>query len=145
MNKNYLREVVDTIDKAGIDRYIIYMNNGYNINVSESTKVIFDDDREAIHVFRVPANVSPMDPRSIIYETYNYEIVERFMIPTDVNTLLGSIVTDMKLTLTDEITEFIKKAGSQQGLYPAQSNRPQYDEDGKLVNDGQIGHIPSVK
>ncbi|MCM1142275.1 MAG: hypothetical protein NC453_27205 [Muribaculum sp.] len=142
MQKEFVKKMREALAKKDIKRYTIYMNNSYLINVSDALKVIYDDSAEIIHVFRVPANSQPLDPRTILYETFAYETIERFAVATDTITLNG-IIDAIGLKLTDEVTEFLKTAGSQQGLYPAQSNPSEVD--GEPNNYNQMPFVASVK
>lgn len=142
MQKEFVKKMREALATHNINRYTIYMNNSYLINVSDALKVIYDDSAEILHVFRVPSNVQPLDPRTILYETFAYETIERFSVATNTVTL-KELIDTIGLNLTDEVTEFLKTAGSQQGLYPVQSNPSEID--GEQNDYNKMAYIPSVK
>lgn len=143
MDKTFVRRNLDAIKKAGITKYRIYFNNSYYINIGDSEQCIFDDSTETIYCFKTAAGAQPKDPRPICFDVHPYELIERFSVPTDFNGIMN-LVKSYGLTLTDELTQFIKEASSQTGLYPIQST-PTVDEDGNPIQPDQMGYIPSVR
>ena len=140
MQASKLKKVISNIEAAGIDRFTIYYNNSYIIEVnSESTKCIFDDANEMLWYFRVPNSVQPKDPRPLALECLEYDIIERVCVPSDYTHIMKYAELS-GLTLTDEITEWVKKAASQSGLYPVQTLLK--DAEGKSVRPTPT--IPSI-
>ncbi|MCM1215954.1 MAG: hypothetical protein NC548_15715 [Lachnospiraceae bacterium] len=143
MDKTFVRRNLDAIKAAGITSYRIYFNNSYYVNVNEAEQCYFDDAKETVYCFKTAVGAQPKDPRPIALDIHPYELIERFSIPTDYNGIMR-LVKEYGLNLTEDLTQFIKKASSQTGLYPVQST-PTVDEEGNPIQPDQMGFVPSVR
>lgn len=131
MTVKTLRETIDAIEKAGIKKFTIWCNNAYIIEVnSESTKVIFDDDNARFFYIRIPNGITSRNDIPLTIECEEYELVERICAGGSTPTIL-SMFNNLGLTPTDELTQWLKTAGSQSGLCPIQS--PKTDSNGKTI------------
>lgn len=131
MDKDLVRKTVDAIEGAGITRFFVYSEDRTELlDVdSESTKAYFDDGNECVWFIRVSANVQPMDNRPMAFGCLPYEKIVAIAAPADTLSV-KKMAESVGYEFTDELTEWIKVAGSQSGVYPVQSN-PTIDEDGK--------------
>lgn len=135
-----LKKVIGYIEKVGVQRFTIYCNNSYLIEVnSDSTKVIFDDANEMLWYFRVPNMVQPKDFRPIAIECLEYDIIERICVQSTLENV-KSIAQSAGLNLTDDVTKWLKTAASQYGLRPVQDRTSQ----NKSLAEQYNTYIPSI-
>lgn len=135
MTVKSVREMVNAIEKAGIKRYTIWCNNAYIVEVgSDSTRIIYDDANARFFYLRIPNSVSPGNNSPIVIECEEYELIERICVGGQQPKVL-EVFNTLGLKATDDLTQWLKTAGSQSGLYPVQSN-PRYndDDDRKPIN-----------
>ena len=141
MDSIVLQKTVQMLKDNNIERYTIWCNNSYIIEAGrDSTKVVFDDAKELIWIFRIPNNVMPNDTKPIAIEWISYEYVERICVSSDYLTI-KTIAESAQLSLTEDLTKWLKKNCSQTNLYPIQSN-PSYDKDGNPLLRGKM---PTIK
>ena len=133
MTKDLLTSTRAAIEAAGIKKYQLQLNNSYWLNVGYQADCIikWDDDNEVVWFFRVPNTVTPRDTKPLVLEMTKYDTIERFVIPVDYNEAMD-LTSNLGLTLTEDVTQWVKKAASQNGLYPIQSTK-RYDKDGNPV------------
>ena len=140
MDTGKLKKVRGYIEASGVSRYTIYCNNSYIIEVdSDSTKVIFDDANEMLWYFRVPNMVQPKDFRPIAIECIEYATIERICVQSTFENV-KSIANSAGLNLTDDITKWLKTAGSQMGLRPVQDRA----SSNKSLAEQENTYMPSI-
>lgn len=130
MTVKSVRDMVNAITKAGIKRFTIWCNNAYIVDVDgESTKVIFDDANARFFYLRIPNNVSPYNNTPLSIECEEYELIERICANSTQDKIM-EVFNNLGLKQTDDITQWLKTAGSQSGLYLEQTDSR--DEKGNL-------------
>lgn len=149
MDGNKLKKVIGYVNNAGIKRFTIYCNNSYLIEVdSDSTKVIFDDTNQMLWYFRIPNMVQPKDFRPLAIECLEYDIIERVCIQTTTENV-KAIAKSAGLNLTEDITKWLKTAGSQSALNPIQNkfafrSNTEANEDTEQERNPNESFIPNI-
>ena len=132
MEASTLRKIVDAIDANEIKYYTIWGGDSDEITVNpDSMRVIFDDDNEVIWFFRIPNMVSANGKSNISLNCMTYDQVTKVYIPTDFLTV-KDLASSIGLTLTEDVTTWLKTAASQTRIHPLPSS-PAVDEDGNPI------------
>ncbi len=115
----HLKKIIDNIEKLGITDYMVQCNNSYIVYVNkESCRAYYDWNNEQFYYFRVSNNASSQYiSKGMNLEVLDFDIVERVIV-TESPLDIIALAKEQGLTLTDELTTWLKTQGSLSGIYP---------------------------
>ncbi len=115
----HLKKIITNLESMGITDYIIQCNNSYLVYIgTESCRAYYDWGNEQFYYFRTTNNsASQFANKGMNLEVLDMDIVERVIVPETPLRVI-ELAKLQGLTLTDDLTKWIKTEGSVSGIYP---------------------------